>query len=136
MTLYSHLTELALTHAVPPAQAWENSVQILGAQGIGTASSRGKGCPKAAFVGLAEHGYVRGFTASSDRPMRENARHALCAYRLYVADPSLLDRKALWWQAVAAERGISRKSQNGVLDVMTALIQQDAFLPAAGTASH
>ncbi|OLV18338.1 hypothetical protein BOO71_0006109 [Deinococcus marmoris] len=86
-------------------------------------------------MGLAKHGFVRGFTASSDKPLRENARHALCAYHLYLADPSLLNRKPIWWQAVAAERGISRKGQNGVLDVMASLIQHDAFLPAAGTAS-
>lgn len=134
--LYARLTELALTHAVPPARAWENAVQILGAQGIGTASSRAKGCPKAAFVGLAEHGYVRGFTASSDKPLRKNARHALWAYHLYLADPSLLDHKPTWWQAVVTESKISRENQGGVLDVVKALIQHDAFLPAAGTASH
>ncbi|MFK7601250.1 DUF6979 family protein [Deinococcus sp. SM5_A1] len=135
MTMYSDMTGLALEQRTSPQQAWENAVQTLAAQGTGTASSRGKGCPKAAFVGLAEHGYIRGCTASSDRPLRENARHALCAYHLYLADPSLLNRKPIWWQAVAAERGISRKGQNGVLDVMASLIQHDAFLPAAETAS-
>ncbi|CAM3661483.1 hypothetical protein DESA109040_19055 [Deinococcus saxicola] len=133
MTTYSNLTELALSHATSPLQAWENAKQTLAERDIGTPISRAKGCPKAAFVGLAKHGYVRGFVKPSDRPLRENARHALCAYRLYLADPALLGRKPAWWQAVAAERGISRKGQNGVLDVMAALIQHDAFLATSET---
>lgn len=134
MTTYSRLTELALTHTTTPLQAWEKAVQTLASQGVGTQSSRGKGCPKAAFVGLAEHGFVRGFAASSGKPLGENARHALCAYQLYVADPSLLDSKKAWWQAVATQRKISRENQAGVLDVVGALIRHDAFLPAAQTA--
>lgn len=134
MTPYFTMTELALTHRTSPRQAWEAAVLKMTEQGLGTESSRAKGCPKAAFVGLAEHGYIRGFAASSDKPLGENARHALCVYDLYLADPTFLDRKPAWWQAVAAERGISRKGQNGVLDVMAALIQHDAFLPPVQTA--
>lgn len=132
--LYAHLTELALTHTTSPLQAWENAVQTLAAQGIGTASSRAKGCPKAAFVGLAEHGYVHGFAALSYKPLGESASYALCAYNCAMTNPSLQHRKGDWATAVA-ECGHSRKYHNGVLDVVAALIQHNAFLPTAETAS-
>ncbi|QLG09490.1 hypothetical protein HLB42_00960 [Deinococcus sp. D7000] len=131
--LYARLTKLALNHSHLSEEAWSAAVQILAEQGVGTASSRAKGCPRAAFIGLASHGFINGFSARSPGPLNQNAQHALSAYRLYLSDPSLLNRKSDWWQAVAAERQINRKRHNGVLDVVSALIENGAFASVAAT---
>ncbi|GGL86007.1 hypothetical protein GCM10010840_24930 [Deinococcus aerolatus] len=76
------LTELALCNPSSPEEAWNAAVQMLAEQGLGTASGQVKGCPRTAFVGLASHGLISGFSAPSPRPLNQNARYALSAYRL------------------------------------------------------
>ncbi|WP_425145796.1 hypothetical protein [Deinococcus sp.] len=50
------------------------------------------------------------------------------AYELLQSDPTLQWNKGRWWEAVRQSRNIARQGQNGVLDVLLALLEQDALV--------
>ena len=128
MTLYTELTRLALAHGGVAEEAWAAAGAQLKAAGVGTESSRQKGCPGSAFVGLASGGYIRGLTSLRTGQISENARHVLRAYELLQADLTLSSEKGRWWEAVRQSRNIARQGQNGVLDVLLALLEQHALV--------
>lgn len=126
-TVYEQLTGWALEGArqgFTPRDAWD------AAQGFvqGSPSTLAKGCPRATFVSLAEHGYLRGVSGRADaRPLTLNAQHALHARTVAQADPDLLNRKQAWWAATRAYSGTNRENHAGILDVLHALIMRDAL---------
>ncbi len=63
MTLYTELTRRAQVHGGVAEEAWASAQAQLKAAVVGTESSRQKGCPRLAFVGLAGGGYIRGLTS-------------------------------------------------------------------------
>ena len=102
--------------------AWQNSA----AQLASSPHSRDKGCPRSAFVGLANGGYLRGVSGRAEQ-LSKNATYALVAKELYDERPEYLEQRAAWWAAVSQRCGTQRSSQNGVLDVVAGLIQVGAF---------
>ncbi|MED1724504.1 hypothetical protein P4V06_17235 [Brevibacillus parabrevis] len=72
--------------ASSPLEAWERaSIHIFGA---GTASQK-KGCPKSAFLGLCEEGFVRGIEPGSYTTSVDNKAYALQAVEWLKKNPSL-----------------------------------------------
>ncbi|WP_230289394.1 hypothetical protein [Deinococcus sp. 14RED07] len=131
-TVYEQLTGRALDGArqgLTPREAWAAAQRLV----EGTPSTLNKGCPRSTFVSLAEQGYVRGVPAqAATRPLTLNARHALHAWKVAQADPTLLNRKRAWWAATRAHSGTSRENHAGILDVLRALMVRDALtIPAA-----
>lgn len=131
-TVYEQLTDRALDgtrRGLIPRDAWAAAQRLV----EGTPSTLNKGCPRSTFVSLAEHGYVRGVPAqAATRPLTLNARHALHAWKVAQADPTLLNRKRAWWAATRAHSGTSRENHAGILDVLRALIMRNALTdPAA-----
>ena len=130
--MYEQLTDRALDgtrRGLIPRDAWAAAQRLV----EGTPSTLNKGCPRSTFVSLAEHGYVRGAPAqAATRPLTLNARHALHAWKVAQADPTLLNRKRAWWAATRAHSGTSRENHAGILDVLRALIMRNALTdPAA-----
>ena len=133
MTLYRQMTKYALHSPYGDAEsAWEWAKQEAAAQGLGTPSTRNKGCPKAAFVGLCSLGHVYGMSGKSGG--NENAEHVKAAYSLLASDPTYQQNKNRWWKAVAQKRKISRQGQNGVLEVLLELIAAQRFNKQSGSA--
>lgn len=128
MTLYTSITKSALTSALTDADsAWESGKAWAARHGLGTESSRNKGCPRATFVSLARHGYITGFVKKPDRPLGNNAYYVLMAYKLLLENPLHGNQKQKWWRAVARQCGVDRQDQNGVLDVLLALLEEKRF---------
>ena len=97
-------------------------------------SSRKKGCPRGAFLGLCEAGLLTGIPATGvnhDAAGGKNAVYAVTAVELLREDPSLRN-SPLWWPAVlAALDADASKVHNGQLDVARALIECGAIVVGA-----
>lgn len=77
-----------------------------------------KGCPKNAFLGLAEDGFIKGVPSGSYTKSVLNKQYALKALALIKQDPSLEnDLKKLWTQSCGSES----KRHNSQMDVVIAL---------------
>ncbi|MDU5948365.1 MAG: hypothetical protein E7L01_26460 [Paenibacillus macerans] len=100
-----------------PAKAWDIATSEL--FGAGTWGQK-KGCPKNAFLGLCEEGYIKGVSKALYNTKRnsKNKNYAIKATELIKAQPDLLeDLKELWNKATNG-RGMSHNHQ---MDVVKAL---------------
>jgi len=99
-------------NGTPPMDAWKASAAK------SQPSSRDKGCPRCAFLGLAEGGLLQGIPSGAYTTSQENKRYALEAVRLLKRNPQLSkDIKKLWQLSV---KGVPKK-HNGQMDVVVAL---------------
>jgi len=98
-----------------PQDAWERATSEI--FGKGTPSQK-KGCPKGAFLGLCEEGYVKGVPPGNYTNSTKNKRYAIQAVNLLRKDPTLSnDPKSLWALVMQGEP----KSHNSQMDVVAAL---------------
>lgn len=129
MTLYEQITSFALASGHHDAsEAWEEGKREAAARSLGTESSRDKGCPRSAFISLAEHGYIAGFRLQADRPLTLNAQHVLDAAKVLKSNRTLSSKKSDWWRKTAKRTRTSRQGHNGVLDVLAAVIAANRFI--------
>ncbi|MGI9250321.1 MAG: DUF6979 family protein [Pseudohongiellaceae bacterium] len=83
-----------------------------------TKSSRDKGCPKCAFLGLASAGLIRGVPSGEYTKSKDNKRYALQAVSLLKENPKLAnDIKCLWECVMQGEK----KTHDGQMNVVCAL---------------
>lgn len=82
-------------------------------------SSRDKGCPRAAFLGLCEDGYVRGVRPGSYTRSANNKRYAVDALLILKADPHLANSSVnqLWKRVMQG----TEKKHNYQMDIVLAL---------------
>jgi hypothetical protein len=98
-----------------PALAWE--VAINGIPNLAS-STRKKGCPKEAFLGLCEEGLVSGIPRGSYTDSQENKQYALDAITILKQHPERVpSAKGLWRQVT---RGTA-KDHNQQMDVVISL---------------
>lgn len=117
----SKYAELAIETAsivrtgTPVVEAWELvALRIFPDQ----PASRAKGCPKCAFLGLAEEGLIKGVPKGSYTRSQLNKAYALKAVSLLRSNPTLSrDSKTLWQQVM----GEVQKQHNHQMDVVTGL---------------
>ena len=96
------------------SDAWSAAARAL----IASESSREKGCPRGAFLGLAYAGAIEGVSGAYAADGGNNGRYARTAWKALIADPDLaLDSAALWELA----RCGGPAHQNGQVDVTLAL---------------
>ncbi len=117
MTKYGQIAITAARAArsgADPVSAWKEA-----AQGVFPTqkASREKGCPKCAFLGLAESGLVKGVAAGCYTTSQDNKRYAVDALRRIRANSALVDDKTALWKLVVGDA----KQHNGQLDVVIAL---------------
>src|SRR5687768_14654401 len=85
--------------AASPQEAWGQAVAEVFPD---SSSSRAKGCPKGAFLGLCSEGLIRGIGTGEYTASRDNRSYAFRAIRLLEVNPALGENKALLWSKVMA----------------------------------
>ena len=112
----------AASHGVDPLTAWKVSAAKIFAD---SPSSEHKGCPKSAFLGLAELGEIAGVKPGKYTKSIDNKRYAKDALALLREDDSLsIDPSALWTRIM----GDVDKSHNSQMDVVIALWEARKFV--------
>ncbi|TGA72003.1 hypothetical protein VFES401_05850 [Aliivibrio fischeri] len=107
-------TRIAQT-GVCPVEAWKTAVEK---EFKANTASIQKGCPKNAFLGLAESGFVVGVPKGSYTKSVLNKQYALEAVRLLNEKPEMQnDIKKLWVQSCGSES----KVHNSQMDVVVSL---------------
>lgn len=101
--------------ASSPNQAWEMAVaKIFPA----SQSSREKGCPRGAYLGLCESGAVSGIPAGSYCRSKQNKGYALKALLILKNNPALSSDEKTLWQFVMEGK---YKTPNHQMDVVTSI---------------
>ncbi|ELA7289247.1 hypothetical protein Q9885_004447 [Vibrio parahaemolyticus] len=110
-------TRIAQT-GVCPVEAWNTAARK---EFKDSSASIKKGCPKNAFLGLAESDFVVGVPKGSYTKSVLNKQYALEAVRLLNEKPDMQnDIKKLWVQSCGSES----KVHNSQMDVVVALWSQ------------
>ena len=120
MSDYGELARFAASAArqgMNPVEAWKASaLEVFPTQ----KSSREKGCPRCAFLGLAEEGLIKGVPSGSYTRSKDNKRYALAAVNLLRTNPSIAGDTDKMWQAIMAG---TEKQHNEQMVVVSALWQ-------------
>ncbi len=98
-----------------PGEAWSRAVDRVFPS---SPSGRRKGCPRDAFLGLCEEGFVKGIPPGTYTRSVKNKGYAVDAVRLLRLDPTVAGDKMLLWQRVLRKRTIVHNDQ---MDVVTSL---------------
>ena len=118
MSKYEDLAKSAAEKArtgIDPQQAWESAaLEVFPTQ----KSSRNKGCPKGAFLGLAEEGMIRGIPAGNYTRSLDNKQYAVDAVSILKTRPELSNDPSELWKAVMSGRS---KQHNEQMSVVIAL---------------
>ena len=99
-----------------PKYAWDQAASEI----IKAKSSKEKGCPKAAFLGLCEEGCVKHVASGKYSNSEENRRYALKAVQILKNNPELSFQKQKLWDEVMKLEG-KNIQHNGQMDVVVAL---------------
>ena len=86
-------------------------------------SSQDKGCPRCAFLGLAEEGLVAGIPRGKYTNSTDNKRYAIRAVELLRAQPHLSDAPHSLWRLVVRQEPDPNKIHNNQMDVVFSLWQ-------------
>ncbi|GBE92565.1 DUF6979 family protein [Nostoc cycadae] len=110
-------------------QAWRESAE----KHILAKSSRNKGCPRQAFLGLCASGLVVGVSPNTCTKLISslNGEYSVTAVRLLVRDPNLVQKgKSKLWQKVLSEipNTNPKKKHNEQMDVVMALWEQNLIV--------
>jgi hypothetical protein len=105
-----------------PVDAWQSIAASIFPD---SRTSQKKGCPKSAFLGLAEGGHIDGIPAGKYTTSTENKRYAIDALHHLQRDGTLASRPNDLWRQVV--KGASIK-HNGQMNVVLALWQVKDFI--------
>ncbi|RZN63290.1 hypothetical protein [Methanonatronarchaeum sp. AMET6-2] len=94
-----------------PGRAWDKAAGEI----ISSSSSRSKCCPKIAFLGLCEEGFVEGIESGDYTSSVKNKGYAVDALKL-LEDKDWLSKNELWDNVAP-----SGKSYNSQIDVVVGL---------------
>ena len=97
-----------------PADAWAKAASKVFSA---SASLRDKGCPRAAFLGLCDEGYVDGLGPSGHPRRSKNGEYAVEAVQVLRRNKFLVSQPNLLWKKVAG----NAKTQNHQMDVVVGL---------------
>jgi hypothetical protein len=97
------------------AEAWERAVVEVFPANI---SSQEKGCPKGAFLGLCQEGFVKGIGRGEYTNSQHNRGYAVRAVQLLRENPALSHDINLLWSSVL---GGEEKVHNHQMDVVLSL---------------
>ncbi|PQP80737.1 hypothetical protein C0Q44_26280 [Paenibacillus sp. PCH8] len=100
-----------------PGRAWEIATAELFGEGTWGAK---KGCPKNAFLGLCEEGYVKGVSTGiyNSRKNLKNKGYVIKALSIVQKQPDLLDDKKKLWNQVTEGNRMSHNYQLNVLEAL------------------
>lgn len=83
-------------------------------------SSRDKGCPRCAFLGLAEEGLIVGISSGRYTNSVDNKRYALAAVALLRERPGLCEEPSGMWRCIMCKENENKKHTNQ-MDVVVGL---------------
>lgn len=105
-----------------PIDAWQSVVTSIFPD---SRAYQMKGCPKSAFLGLAEAGHIAGVSPGKYTTSTENKRYAIDALRLLQRDGALASRPDELWRLVTKGASIKHNEQ---MNVVIALWQVKSFV--------
>lgn len=123
MSKYGELACLAAKGArdgTAPRQAWEEAAKAVFPD-QSKRESCDKGCPRDAFLGLAQDGLVVGVPAGKYTKSRLNKRYATKGVDLLRQNPHLADWPSELWRRVMHTEGDEGKNHNNQMDVVIGL---------------
>ena len=103
-----------------PKDAWRRAAERIFPN---QKSSQDKGCPRCAFLGLAEEGLIVGIPRGKYTNSADNKRYAIRAVELLREQPHLSDAPHCLWRLVVREEPDPDKSHNNQMDVVVSLWQ-------------
>ncbi len=96
-----------------PVEAWNNAtIEIFGKD----TPSQKKSCPKGAFLGLCESGFIKGVKSDKYTNSIENKKYAVEAVKILKNNPQMSKNEPGLWFMVAGN-----KTHNQQIDVVIAL---------------
>jgi hypothetical protein len=105
-----------------PIDAWESVVRTIFPD---SPAYQKKGCPKSAFLGLAEAGHIAGVAPGKYTSSTENKRYAIEALRLLQRERDLAGKPEELWRRAARSATIKHNEQ---MDVVIGLWEARSFL--------
>ena len=107
---------------VAPRKAWDGSAKKYYPESS-QKESRKKGCPRHAFLGLAEEGLIAGIPHGEYTDSIENKEYAIAGVCLLMSEQDLCNNKSKLWRRVLCHvRADDRSKQhNNQMDVVVAL---------------
>ena len=99
---------------VDPEKAWKKAAEKI----IPSAESQKKGCPRYAFLGLAEEGLIIGVSPGNYTHSRDNKSYALAGVNLLREKPDLCNNPREMWDCIMHG---TQKMPNNQMDVVAAL---------------
>lgn len=112
---------LAVSKGLHPLDAWKAAAVSVFPDSI---DSRVKGCPKSAFLGLAEAGLLTDIPPGKYTSSTDNKRYALDALGLLILDARLADQPMELWRRVLKGQA---KKHNSQMNVVIALWKAGRF---------
>ncbi|MDR0786073.1 MAG: hypothetical protein LBE74_09395 [Treponema sp.] len=103
--------------SVNPREAWDKSCEKLGLSDY----QRKKGCPKSAFLGLCEEGFVYNVPKGNYTRSVKNKSYGIATVKILAKNPSLVNNVDNLWAAIREEVPDRCKTHNGQMDVVIAL---------------
>jgi len=101
-----------------PVEAWDKAIE----EQTKSTDTQAKGCPKDAFLGLCEEGFVKGVPKGKYTNSKQNKNYALKALHLLKENPGLSSNKnQLWEKVLEVLNEPSSKAHNSQMDVVIAL---------------
>ncbi|WP_179038531.1 DUF6979 family protein [Limnobaculum xujianqingii] len=96
-----------------PEKAWDNAVK-----------GYEKGCPKSAFLGLCNQGYILNVVNNKKEEITDNGRYAITAADIIFLYPNTTYTASKLWKAVG-EKTARPETHNGQMHVVLALKERD-----------
>jgi hypothetical protein len=102
-----------------PRASWDAAIAELTTSAV----SQGKHGPRAAFLGLCRHGYVKGAPPETASAPDKNGAYAITACRILRANPSFADLPVtmVWEIVLRAVKQNTDKAHNAQMHVVLAL---------------
>jgi hypothetical protein len=97
-----------------PEESWDIAIEQL----TKSDTSRKKGCPKAAFLGLCEDGYIQGVNNGEYTNSTNNKEYAIKAVEILRREPNNPYKNITLWNQVLGELQLEQKKHNGQMDVV------------------
>lgn len=104
-------------HGTAPEEAWWRAAEEIF---FDSPSSQAKCCPKGAFLGLCEEGYIEGVPIGKYTKSAKNKKYALRIVEYIKMRPmNAYDKNELWAYAIKGETATKKKNQQ--IEVVLAL---------------
>ena len=116
-----------ICNGMDPVKAWNLSIKEL----TNSNDSIIKGCPKSAYLGFCEDGYVKGVNNGNYTTGTKNKGYALKAVEIIHRTPNRTFTKKELWAQVLDELGLPFKKENSHMDVVFSLHNEDLLIREA-----